>query len=51
MSDTLSQVGQSMYGGPQTKEGIPTEEKKAEEGEGKEEKKDKGDIEEGEVVE
>ncbi len=51
LSDTLSQVGQSMYGGPQTKEGIPTEEKKAEEGEGKEEKKDKGDIEEGEVVE
>jgi molecular chaperone DnaK len=53
LSDTLSQVGQAMYGNQgqpegQTPDGQATEEKSED---GKEEKKDKEKVEEGEVVE
>lgn len=46
LSDTLSQIGQAMYG--QQGQGQPTEEKKAEDGD---EKKKSEKVEEGEVVE
>ena len=57
LSDTLTQIGQAMYGaqGQQPPTGEPeTEEKKEEKGEEKEEKKKKNSdekVEEGEVVE
>ncbi len=51
LSDTLSEIGQAMYGGPQTTEGTPTEENKTDDNGSEDKKEEKNDVEEGEVVE
>ena len=51
LSDTLSQIGQAMYGSGQDKAGTQTKERPEEKKEDKKEEKKEEKVEEGEVVE